>query len=134
GTVREMAGPMGLSGGGGGSRDVAFGDFDGDGHTDLVIVGDDGRMRLFRNLSQGRFEDATAASGLGGVSGAGTVAVGDYDNDGFLDLFVTSLAGAGGGAPALYHNRGDGTSAPGAGAGALRRKPGAAAAPGAASL
>src|SRR5438876_10307954 len=66
GTFREMAAPMGLSGGGGGSRDVAFGDFDGDGHTDLVIVGDDGRMRLFRNLSQGRFADATAAGGLGG--------------------------------------------------------------------
>src|SRR5438445_407593 len=126
GTFREMAARMGLSGGGGGggggSRDVAFGDFDGDGHTDLVIVGDDGRLRLFRNLSQGRFEDATAASGLGGVSGAGTVAVGDYDNDGFLDLFVTSLDGAGGGGPALYHNRGDGTFEPDARAGELRRK------------
>src|SRR5207249_1288283 len=112
GTFREMAAPMGLSGGGGGggSRDVAFGDFDGDGHTDLVIVGDDGRLRLFRNLSQGRFEDATAASGLGGVSDAGAVAVGDYDNDGFLDLFVTSLDG--GGAPGLYHNRGAGTFEP----------------------
>jgi len=42
GTFREMAAQMGISGGG--SRDVAFGDFDGDGHTDLVIVGDDGRL------------------------------------------------------------------------------------------
>src|SRR5437667_2867562 len=62
GTFREMAAPMGLSGGGGGggggSRDVAFGDFDGDGHTDLVIVGDDGRLRQFRNLTQGPLEDA----------------------------------------------------------------------------
>jgi tetratricopeptide (TPR) repeat protein len=118
GTFREMAAQMGISDGG--SRDVAFGDFDGDGHTDLVIVGDDGRLRLLRNLSQGRFEDATAASGLGGVSRAGAVAVGDYDNDGFLDLFVTSLDG--GGEPALYHNRGDGTFEPDARAGELRRK------------
>src|SRR2546430_118741 len=75
---------------------------------------------------RGRFKDAPAASGLGGVSGAGTVAVGDYDNDGFLDLFVTSLDGAGGGGggggPALYHNRGDGTFEPDARAGELRRK------------
>src|SRR6266850_1036475 len=59
GTFREIAAQMGISGGGG-SRDAAFGDFDGDGPTDLVIVGDDGRTRLFRNLGQGRFEDATA--------------------------------------------------------------------------
>jgi len=122
GTFREMAAQMGISsgGGGGGSRDVAFGDFDGDGHTDLVIVGNDGRLRLLRNLSQGRFEDATAASGLGGVSHAGAVAVGDYDNDGFLDLFVTSLDGHG--EPALYHNRGDGSFESDARAGELRRK------------
>src|SRR5204862_5181131 len=121
GTFREMAAPMGLSGGGGGggSRDVAFGDFDGDGHTDLVIVGDDGRLRLFRNLSQGRFEDATAASGLGGVARAGAVAVGDYDNDGFLDLFLTSLDGSD---AALYHNRGDGTFQRDARSDGLRRK------------
>src|SRR5438046_10629167 len=114
----------GGGGGGGGSRDAAFGDFDGDGHTDLVIVGDDGCLRLFRNLSQGRFEDVTAASGLGGVARAGAVAVGDYDNDGFLDLFVTSLdgAGGGGGGPALYHNRGDGTFEPDGRTGELRRQ------------
>src|SRR6266404_6091765 len=46
GTFSEMAAQMGISSGG--SRDVAFGDFDGDGHTDLVIVGDDGRLRLLR--------------------------------------------------------------------------------------
>ena len=118
GTFTEMAVQMGVSGGG--SRAVAFGDFDGDGHTDLVIVGDDGRTRLFRNRSQGRFEDATVASGLGGVSHAGAVVVGDYDNDGFLDLLVTSLDGRG--EPVLYHNRGDGSFEPDGRAGELRRK------------
>src|SRR5213080_91362 len=104
GSFRQMATPMGFSGGG--SRDVAFGDFDGDGHTDLVIVGADGHARLLHNRGQGRFEDVTAASGLAAVRRAGAVAVGDYDNDGFLDLFLTSLDGTD---PALYHNRGDGT-------------------------
>ncbi len=117
GTFREMAAQMGLSGGG--SRDVALGDFDGDGHTDLVIVGADGRARLFHNLGQGRFEDVTAASGLAAAGKAGAVAVGDYDNDGFLDLFLTSLDGTD---PALYLNRGDGTFERDARTSALRRK------------
>src|SRR5439155_1134983 len=107
GQFQEMAGPMGLGGGGvGGTRDAAFGDFDGDGHVDLVVVGEDGSLTLFRNRGQGRFEDATAASGLAqaGTPGrAAAVAVGDYDNDGFLDLFV---AAPGGTAPVLYRNRG----------------------------
>ena len=120
GQFQEMAGPMGLGGGGvGGTRDAAFGDFDGDGHVDLVVVGEDGRLTLFRNRGQGRFEDATAASGLAqaGTPGrAAAVAVGDYDNDGFLDLFV---AAPGGTAPVLYRNRGDGTFEPDRRSGAL---------------
>jgi len=116
GTFSELAAQMGLAAGA--SRDVAFGDFDGDGRTDLVVVGTDGRIRLFHNLGQGRFEDLTATSGLAVAGRAGAVAVGDYDNDGFLDLFVTSLDGA---EPVLYHNRGDGTFEPDARTGELRR-------------
>src|SRR5438093_239811 len=104
GTFREMAAQMGLAMES--SRDAKLGDFDGDGHSDLLVVGGDGSTRLFRNLGQGRFQDVTAASGLAAVRRAGAVAVGDYDNDGFLDLFFTSLDGTD---PALYHNRGDGT-------------------------
>jgi len=104
GTFREMAAPMGLAMVG--SRDAAAADFDGDGRTDLVVVATDGSPRLFHNRGQGRFEDVTAASGLAAVRRAGAVAVGDYDNDGSLDLFFTSLDGSD---AALYHNRGDGT-------------------------
>src|SRR5437868_1671412 len=117
GTFREMATPMGLAMEG--SRDVAAGDFDGDGRTDLVVLTSDGRPRLFHNLGQGRFEDVTAASGLAAVRRAGAVAVGDYDNDGFLDLFLTSLDGSD---AALYHNRGDGTFQRDARSDGLRRK------------
>src|SRR5437588_12840904 len=111
-----MAAPMGLAMEG--SREPAAGDFDGDGRVDLVVVVADGRARLFQSLGQGRFEDVTAASGLAAVRRAGAVAVGDYDNDGFLDLFLTSLDGT---EPALYHNRGDGTFELDARTGGLRR-------------
>ncbi|PYO94556.1 MAG: hypothetical protein DMD60_14395, partial [Gemmatimonadetes bacterium] len=117
GTFREMAAPMGLAMEN--SRDVAAGDFDGDGRTDLVVVGADGRTRLFHNSGQGRFEDVTATSGLAASGTAGAVVVGDYDNDGFLDVFLTSLDGTG---SALYHNRGDGTFELDARSSALRRK------------
>jgi thioredoxin-like negative regulator of GroEL len=62
--------------------------------------------RLFRNCRDGRFEDVTESAGLPGTSqgyGHG-VTVGDYDNDGRADLFVTRWRSY-----ALYRNRGDGT-------------------------
>ncbi|HZI42139.1 MAG TPA: CRTAC1 family protein, partial [Gemmatimonadaceae bacterium] len=53
-----------------------------------------------------RFSDGTAGSGLTSNGGSSAVAVGDYNNDGFLDLF---LAGVNGGESALWLNEGDGT-------------------------
>ena len=64
-----------------------------------------GGDRLFRNRGDGTFEDVTDRAGLGGARGYGHgVAVGDIDNDGFPDLFVTRWRSY-----ALYRNRGDGT-------------------------
>jgi tetratricopeptide (TPR) repeat protein len=106
------------------SGGVAVLDYDGDGWLDVYCVqggpfppedspssstvsrstaqGD----RLFRNRGDGTFEDTTERSGIGGTShgyGHG-ITVGDYDNDGRPDLFVTRWR-----AYALYHNAGDGT-------------------------
>jgi tetratricopeptide (TPR) repeat protein len=80
-------------------RDVAFGDLDGDGHVDLIVVGATGRLTVLHNAGQGRFETAQA----GTPEEAAVVAVGDYDNDGYLDLFLGD---------GLYRNRGDGTFEP----------------------
>jgi tetratricopeptide (TPR) repeat protein len=124
GTFVESASAMGLDAVGAaaaasGSRDASFGDFDGDGRTDLVVVAADGRVSLFHNQGQGHFQNVTAAAGLAGASRVGAVAVGDYDNDGLLDLFTTSLGGA---APVLYHNKGDGTFAEDRAGGELARR------------
>jgi enediyne biosynthesis protein E4 len=60
--------------------------------------------RLYRNTRDGRFEDVTERAGVGGGHGYGMgAAVGDYDNDGRPDLYVTNY-----GENILYHNEGDG--------------------------
>src|SRR5579884_1553 len=60
--------------------------------------------RLFRNDGKGVFTDVTKEAGLTGTGYDMAVAVGDYDNDGFPDLFVAGLHGN-----RLYHNNGNGT-------------------------
>jgi hypothetical protein len=59
--------------------------------------------RLYRQKEDGRFEDVTARAGLAGAGYGTGVAVGDYDNDGDEDLYVTGLGGN-----HLYRNEGDG--------------------------
>ena len=105
GSFVEMAQRMGLAGGGATSRDAAFGDFDGDAGLDLIVANDEAGAVQYHNLLEGRFENVTGGSGLEPGVGAVALAVGDYNNDGFLDLF---LAGAGTGASRLYLNQGDG--------------------------
>jgi tetratricopeptide (TPR) repeat protein len=89
-------------------------DYDGDGRLDVYFVNgcalpyDHGSPpapnRLFRNRSDGTFEDVTVRAGVAGRGYGMGCTVGDYDNDGHDDLFVTGLDRT-----VLYHNRGDGT-------------------------
>jgi FG-GAP-like repeat/ASPIC and UnbV len=104
GTFTEATASFGLAGVGD-ARDVAFGDFDGDGRTDLFITKERGGNLLFHNRGTLGFSDVTATSGLGGGDGSGASAVGDYNNDGFLDLFVAGTRGE----STLWLNKGDGT-------------------------
>ncbi len=97
---------------------VAVLDYDGDGWLDVYLVqggpfppmpGSAGAQhgdRLFRNRRDGTFEDVTDVAGIGriGRGYAFGVTVGDYDNDGHPDLFVTRF-----GSYLMLHNRGDGT-------------------------
>ena len=95
---------------------AAFVDFDEDGRLDIFLVnawsldeepsrvGVKGRNALYRNLGGGRFQDVTERAGVGGDQWGCGVCAADYDNDGHVDLFVTSF-----GPSRLYRNRGDGT-------------------------
>src|ERR1035441_6354493 len=60
--------------------------------------------RLFENDGKGNFKDVTVKAGLAGVGFDNGVAMGDYDNDGYKDIFVGGVHGK-----RLYHNNGDGT-------------------------
>jgi len=104
---------------------VALFDYDNDGDLDIYLVQGtrldrDGKPlfppppgwkpgnRLFKNLlaetGELRFVDVTEKAGVGHIGYGMGAAVGDYDNDGFLDLYVTNF-----GRNVLYHNNGDGT-------------------------
>jgi hypothetical protein len=93
---------------------VAVFDFDNDGWLDIFIVngwglngfpkGQEPTNHLYRNNRNGTFTDITEKAGLVRHGWGQGVCVGDYDNDGFLDLFVTYY-----GQNVLYHNNGDGT-------------------------
>lgn len=91
----------------------AVGDFNRDGHLDLFVLGGSGGIdSLFINDGQGNFTDVSLAAGAGRTHTGTGAAVGDYNNDGWLDIYVTSLGPAGGFAPGsnvLYRNNGDGT-------------------------
>lgn len=101
---------------------VALFDYDNDGRLDIFAVngapltdptpkgmipqkaGPEHWNRLFHQKPDGTFEDVTEKAGLQGVGYGMGVAVGDYDNDGYEDLYVTGYGGN-----KLYHNNGDGT-------------------------
>src|SRR6201996_4055781 len=101
---------------------VALFDYDNDGLLDIFFVNGAGLTdptpkrttpqktapkswnRLFHQEKDGTFEDVTEKAGLQGVGYGMGVAVGDYDNDGYEDLYVTGYGGN-----HLYHNNGNGT-------------------------
>ena len=85
---------------------ACFLDYDNDGKIDLFLADDgaQGGMSLYRNLGNGRFEDVTKRAGLDPSMRATSCTAGDYDNDGFTDLAVSTSGGV-----LLLHNEKDGT-------------------------
>jgi len=94
---------------------VAVFDYNNDGNLDIFFTNgaDIGSLkkdfpkywnRLYRNNGDGTFTDVTEKAGLAGTGYDTGVAIGDYDNDGFEDIFVSGVY-----RNTLYHNNGDGT-------------------------
>ncbi|MDA8563714.1 CRTAC1 family protein [Mariniblastus sp.] len=69
-----------------------FSDLDNDGHQDLVIAGDFGTSKLFWNNGDGTFLDGTVAANVGTDENGMGLSVGDFNDDGQLDFFITAIA------------------------------------------
>jgi hypothetical protein len=69
----------------------AFVDLDNDGFQDLLLVGDFKSTKLYWNNGDGTFTESTKKAGVGTEENGMGLALGDYNNDGFLDIFVSSI-------------------------------------------
>jgi hypothetical protein len=76
------------------TKGVSWGDYDGDGFPDLYVSNFKSSNRLFRNQGDGTFKDVTAQLGVGNPITSFPCWFWDYNNDGFLDLFVASYDGS----------------------------------------
>jgi tetratricopeptide (TPR) repeat protein len=87
------------------SQAAVWTDIDNDGFLDLFIGNEQGSTRLYHNKGDGTFENIAESAGVDRVSFSKGVAAADYDNDGFMDLYVSNM----GSNNFLYHNNHDRT-------------------------
>ena len=109
GTFEDVSVKAGVADPTGKALGVAFADFDNDGWPDVFVANDSVRQSLYHNKRDGTFEDIAVTAGAGydenGKTFAGMgVDAGDYDNDGWPDVFITTLSNE---TYPLYRNNGD---------------------------
>jgi hypothetical protein len=105
GTFTDVTRAAGLSSPAYSTHSAAWADIDLDGRLDLFVGHELAPSQLFRNRGDGTFEDVTARAGVGATAFTKGVTFGDYDNDGYPDLYVSNMFGDN----VLYHNNRDGT-------------------------
>ena len=79
---------------------AVWADIDNDGYLDLFIANEKSPSQLFRNRGDGTFEDISHTAGVDRTEFSKGVTAADYDNDGYVDFYVSNLSGAN----FLYHN------------------------------
>ena len=89
GTFHEVAKQAGVDNLTGRSLSAVWADFDADGWPDLYVANDISDNAMFRNLGNGRFQDISHAAWVADHRGAMGLGLGDWDNDGDFDIFIT---------------------------------------------
>jgi len=127
GTFKDVTAESGIAGASGAGMGMVCADYDNDGDTDIFVANDMGANFLYQNDGKGKFEDVGLISGFaydlhGEEYGSMGPDCGDYDNDGLLDIYLTSYQRQ---LATLYRNLGDGffedvTRTTGAGAGTFQ--------------
>jgi hypothetical protein len=113
GTFTDVSAAAGMSGGAlnDQAQSASWGDFDNDGWPDLAVARNAKPTLLYRNNSDGTFTDVSVSSGISTAVDAFSAIWGDYDNDGWLDLYVTTSLYIAGEQQRdwLFHNNQNGT-------------------------
>jgi tetratricopeptide (TPR) repeat protein len=105
GTFTDVTAASGLAKPATSTQTAVWADIDNDGYLDLFVGNENGPAQLFRNKGDGTFEDISHAAGIDRVAFSKGVVAADYDNDGYVDFYVSNLNGDN----FLYHNNRDRT-------------------------
>jgi hypothetical protein len=105
GTFTDVTAAAGLAKPATASQAAVWADVDNDGLVDLFVGNESAPAQLFRNRGNGTFDDIAEAAGVNRIAFSKAVAAADYDNDGFIDFYVSNL----GGGNFLYRNNGNRT-------------------------
>jgi FG-GAP-like repeat/ASPIC and UnbV len=105
GTFTDVTQPAGLASAEHRTHTAAWADFDNDGWLDVFIGHEETPSQLFRNRGDGTFEDVARKAGVDRTAFTKGVVWGDYDNDGYADLYLSNYAEEN----LFYHNKRDGT-------------------------
>jgi tetratricopeptide (TPR) repeat protein len=105
GTFTDVTVASGLAQPATSTQTAVWADIDNDGFVDLIVGNENSPLQIFRNKGDGTFEDISHSAGVDSINFTKGVAAADYDNDGYVDFYVSNLNGNN----ALYHNNHDRT-------------------------